>query len=234
MPTRQDWLPYGVLERGIVFQNIANQIDEYAAVLGLSSVQTDRIKAIAAEYEYAVGLYERNRLASKALRKWRDHIISGTAQNRPASPPPQFDNTPPPPNMRFGIVGEMRKLVAVIKASPGFTTTIGVALGIMPPNRVKIPLSELVPKVKITAQPGYHVRIACEMQKMDALAVEYRRNGEEEWQNVAILTKLPATIYVEPAILGVPESGTMRCRYYNANKYVGNFSPGRAITLFGL
>lgn len=234
MPTRQDWLPYGVNERAVVFRTIANQIDEYAADLGLSAGQTDRIKAIAEEYEYATRHYELNRVASRATRRWRDHVISGTAQNKPAGAPPQFDNSPPPPNMRYGIVGEMRKLVAVIKASPAFTSSIGIALGIMPPNHVKKPLSQLAPSPKITAHEGFHVRIACEMQKMDALAVEYRRNGEEKWQNVAILTKLPATIFIEPAILGVPESGTIRCRYYNENKYVGKFSPGRAITLYGL
>ena len=47
MPTRIDWLPYSITERAAAIRLIASRIDDFAAVLGLSVAQVDRIKALA-------------------------------------------------------------------------------------------------------------------------------------------------------------------------------------------
>lgn len=95
------------------------------------------------------------------------------------------------------------------------------------------PLREVAPVPRVWAVEGFKMKIACEMQGMDILQVEYQRNGEEEWQKVALLTTLPEIIYIEPAVRGVPETGKVRCVYYKKNKIVGKYSQMPTVTLFG-
>ncbi|MFZ1702415.1 MAG: hypothetical protein WBO10_16695 [Pyrinomonadaceae bacterium] len=233
MPTRKDWLPYGILERRAAFRMIAMRIDEFGPQVGLSAAQIDRIKAISAEYDFAVTIYEQNRVANKALRGWRDAVISNKRSVKLAGERPIYDNSPAPAGTRLGLVAEMRRFVALIKASPGFNDAIGKAMEIMSPDHVKKPLREVTPVPKVRAVEGFKIRIACEMQGMDILQVEYQRNGEEEWRKIALLTTLPETIYIEPAVRGVPETGKIRCVYYKKNKIVGKYSQMPTVTIFG-
>lgn len=232
MPTRKDWLPYGVAKRRVALRQIALRIDDFAAPLGLSAAQVDRIKAIAEEYSFAVTIYEHNRVSSKALRTWRDAVISNKRSNKLAEPFPAFDNTPPPAGTRLGLIAEIRRYVRLIKGSSGFTRDIGAGLNIMSPNHVKKPLIELKPMPKVTSLDGYRVKIACEMQGMSALRVEYRRKSEEKWAVVAVLTNLPETIYIEPRVMGVPEGGQIRCLFLQKNKVVGQPSNMPYVNLF--
>jgi hypothetical protein len=41
------------------------------------------------------------------------------------------------------------------------------------------------------------------------------------------------TIYIAPAVLGVPESGLIRCFYFHKNKIVGQPSNRPRVTIFG-
>src|SRR5687768_11803055 len=116
MPTRIDWLPYGIKERKTAFQRIASQIDEYGPSLGFTAAQIDRVKEIADEYAFAVDIYERNRQVNKALRSWRDAVISNKRSPKPAGERPMYDNSPAPAGARRGLVFEMRRFVAMIKA----------------------------------------------------------------------------------------------------------------------
>lgn len=232
MPTRIDWLPYSITERAAAIRLIASRIDDFAAVLGLSVAQVDRIKALAEEYDFAVSIYESNRATNKALRAWRDSVISNKRLNRPAGERPVYNNTPAPAETRVGLTGEIRKFVELIKASPGYTDGVGTAMGILSPNHVKKQLDELRPKPKVTVIEGFRLKIASQMEGMDALQVEFRRNGEEKWQKVAFLTSLPETIYIEPSVRGVPESGLIRCFFLKKNKIVGQPSSMPPVTIF--
>lgn len=69
---------------------------------------------------------------------------------------------------------------------------------------------------------------------MTAIQIEFRRNGEEEYEIVAFLSKLPETIYIEPRVLGVPETGYLRALYFHKNKFVGQYSLAVSITLFAM
>jgi len=233
MPKREDWLPYSMGERVFVFQRIATVAENSASVLGLSAADVDRIKAIAEEYAFAVTLYQRNRATLKALRTWRDDVASNELSRRPVGERPMFDNTPMPAGTKQGLVAEMRRYVRMIKASPGFNSSIGESMTVLSPTHARTPLRELQPQLKVTAVDGFKVKIACQMEGMSALQVEYRRNGEEKFEKIAILTMIPATIYIEPRVMGVPETGQMRAMFYHKNQTVGQYSSMPSVTLFG-
>ena len=234
MPKRIDWLPYGIVERATALRSIANGVDSYGAVLGLTPAQVDRIKAIADEYSFAMTVYQQNRIAIKALRSWRDSVMSNERPIRPIQERPMFDNSPMPVGTHRGLIAEMRQYVRLIKASQGFNGTIGAAMSIHSPNHVKTPLRELAPQIKVTAFIGFKAIITCQMEGMTAVQIEYRRNGEEKFEKVAFLTNLPETIYIEPRVIGVPESGSIRARFIKKNKVVGEYSNMASITLYGI
>lgn len=234
MPRREDWLPYGLSERVQAFARIARVAEDYEVALGLAAADVARIKAIAVEYSFAVTIYEQNRVAFRALGAWRDGVISAEGPNGPAIERPMFNNTPMPVGTQRGLVGEMRRYVRMMKASSGFTPNIGRSMGVLAPNHTKKPLGEMQPQLKATAVEGFKVTIACEMQGMTGIQVEFRRNGEEKFEKVAFLTKLPETIYIEPRVLGVPETGYMRVIYLHKNKTVGQYSAMVSVTLFAM
>lgn len=234
MPKRIDWLPYGISERAAALRVIANGVANYGAGLGLTPAQIDRIKAIADEYAFAARIYELNKTNLKALRLWRDSVMSNKRPIKPIAERPMFDNSPMPVGTQRGLIAEIRQYVRLIKASPGFTPVIDTAMGIHSPNHVKKPLRELKPQLKVTAVEGFKVRIACEMEGMTAVQIEFRRKGEEKWEKVAFLTKLPETIYIEPRVMGVPETGLIRAIFIKNNKIVGQYSNMPTVTIFGM
>jgi len=154
MPTRIDWLPYGIDERKVALNQIAARIDNFAAALGLTTAEVDRIKAIAVEYDFAVTVYERNRVMSKALRTWRDAVISNVRSTKPASERPMFNNDAPPAGMKQGLIAEIRKYVRRIKGSPGYSESIGAGLGILTPNHTKKPLGGPSPSSSACRTPS--------------------------------------------------------------------------------
>ncbi len=232
MPKRIDWLPYGMMERKSFLNVFATSIVQYGAALGLSSSEINRIQEIAAAYSYAVDQAGFAKIFSKSLTAWRNSVISGKRPRKPLSPVPVFISLPAPVGTSTSLILEIRKIVGRIKTSSGYNIGIGTGLNILSPNHVKKPLGELKPIPKVTAVDGYRVRIACEMQGMDALRVEYRRKGEETWTVVAFLTSLPETFYIQPAVMGVPEGGQMRAIFLKKNKIVGQYSNMPSVTLF--
>ena len=234
MPKRIDWLPYGIAERSMNLKLIAHGAESNAALLGLSAAVVARIKAIAEEYEFAMNVYVQNKAVVKALRTWRDDVMSGKGTIKPIEQRPMFNNSPMPVGAKRGLIAEIRKYVRLIKASPGFDSAIGAVMDINTPNHAKKPLRELSPMLKAAAVAGFKVKITCQMEGMTAVQIEYRRNGEEKFEKVAFLTNLPETIYIEPRVMGVPESGSIRARFIKKNKVVGEYSNMASITLFGI
>ena len=233
MPNSNDWLPYTIPERKVVLRVLATNIGQYAVQLGLTQADADRIGEIAEAYAFAADVVERQKVTMKALVGWRNAVMSGKRPLQTLSVRPVFDNTPAPVGTTRSLIYEIRRYVARIKASTGYAPTIGTALGILPPARTALRMEDAQPVLKVESVEGFRVRISCEMGKMSGLRVEYRRNGEEIWSEVAFLSNLPETIYIEPAVRGVPETGVMRARYFKKNKTVGIYSKMPSVTLFG-
>ncbi|MEQ1604586.1 MAG: hypothetical protein ABL999_06930 [Pyrinomonadaceae bacterium] len=231
MTTRQDWLPYSLNEKHALFVNVRSKIDGYEAVLPLTSAQTARIKEICDIFIYANGIVEQSKATMKALVSWRNLILSNERSSTPLPPRPMFDNTLPPSGASAGIYAEFRALMEIVKSAPGFTTAIGTNLTIMSPKRVERSLAEVAPQPNITSIGTNSVRIVGSLHGMDAMRVEYMRKGEETWRFVAFLTRLPATVAIQPAVEGEPESGIIRCILMKNNQDAGQYSPSTRVTI---
>jgi hypothetical protein len=231
MVKRTDWMPYGLPEKLTVFENVRAKIDGYAPILPLTADQLTRIKEICDTFIYAFSIVEQSRSTMKALVSWRDMIMSNEMSSSSLPERPLFNNALPPAGATAGIYAEFRKLIEIVKASPGFTSAIGEDLKIMPPTRTTKALDEIVPSVKVSNAGGHSVRIAGSLDGMDAMRVEYLRKGAENWRQVAFLTSLPEIVPIEPAIPGEPEAGGIRCILLKKNKEVGMYSAVMRVTI---
>jgi hypothetical protein len=231
MVKRTDWMPYGLPEKLTVFENVRAKIDGYAPVLALTGDQLTRIKEICDTFIYAFTIVDQSKATMKSLLSWRDMILSNEMSSANLPERPLFNNALPPAGATAGIYAEFRKLIEIVKAAPGFTAAIGDDLKIMPPTRTAKALDEIVPSVKVSNAGGHSVRIAGSLDGMDAMRVEYLRNGVEKWSTIAFLTSLPETVSIEPAVKGEPESGGIRCILTKKNKDVGQYSAVMRVTI---
>ena len=69
------------------------------------------------------------------------------------------------------------------------------------------------------------------MKSMDAIRVEYKRNGTTTWANVGFLTKLPGQCTITPGTPGQAETGRIRGFFVKDNEVVGLSSPEYPVTL---
>ena len=231
MPTRIDWMPYALAERNALFINVRAKIDGYAAVLPLTAAQVTRIKELCDTFTFAYSIAIQEEATLKGLFSWRDAVFAGKPVGKPVMDRPMFSNDTPPAGATLGVVAEFRKLMAIVKAAPGFTASIGDDLTIMTPQHAPKILDEIIPKLTVTATEAYGIRIAGSLQGMDAMRVEMRRKGSETWELLEFLTSLPETVVIRPTSPGDPESIDIRGVFLKKNKLVGLFSQVARVTI---
>jgi hypothetical protein len=232
MKLKNDWLPYDLDGRASRFRAIAGQIDQFASPLGLTPAQVMRIKQIAEAYDYAYSVVHQAETATKALVAWRRAVMDQKTRVGQAAPaPPSFPAYNVPAGTTIGMVAEMRRYVRLMKASPGFSSMIGEALGIMPPPDSQLSLAEISPNLKLTTMDGGRLTVRCVMMTMDALRLEYSPAGAERaWRLIGFFTTLPATVKVDLAADTLAEAGHVRGIFMKKNQTVGKMSPIMNVT----
>jgi hypothetical protein len=227
-----DWLPSRLAEQATMFENIDAKIDTYAGVLGLTPAQVAAIHLICAEFDNAYTYTEQFRATTLAVVGWRDQILKGT---------PQGEDAPAAPNLaaplillgaKIGIINEFRDLRDIMLAAPGYTDTIGQDLMIVAGasgGGPSIPDSA-VPVLKLQTGSGYEITVGGAMRGMDAMRVEWQRNGGD-FVLVGFLTKTPGVVIITPHTPGDPESGNLRARYISNNVPTGEYSANYPVTV---
>jgi len=117
-----------------------------------------------------------------------------------------------------------------VREAPAYTEETGALLGILPVE-TDAPTEDVQPTLKVAVEPGYNVKVAGKMMGMDALRIDYQRNGTTAWPLVAYITKLPFEFQITPATPGQPESGRVRGIYILNNVEFGQFSPEYPVTV---
>lgn len=233
MRLKNDWLPYDLAGRANVCRNIRGKIDNYATQFGLTVAQTDRIKEICDAFVYAYQITFNAENSMKALVAWRRSVMDDRRKiGQTADEPPSFFIGAPPPGMTYGLIAELRKYVAIIKVSPGYTRAAGADLEILPPSPSQMQLAEISPKLQLDVRNGTELHVRCVMRTMDALRLEYSPAGtEREWRTIGFLTTMPATIKMKLPENVTVEAGYVRGIFMKKNKDVGRMSPEMNITL---
>jgi hypothetical protein len=217
-----------------MFQNVRAKSDAYQTVLPLTLPQVERLNLICDIFINAYNYTSQSKAAMGALTNWRDNIFSGSPAGSAAPVPPAFGAPTMPAGSFIGIFAEFRKMVDLIKSSPGYTRAIGEDLMIVASqaggadtNAIE---DSIAPELKVSTSSGYNVKISGSLKGMDAMRVEYRpKNGE--WELAGFFTNMPNQFTVSPQTPGAPEMGYVRGVFIRKSLPAGNPSPEYPVTV---
>jgi hypothetical protein len=214
-----------------MFINVKSKIGGYTAILPITAAQTTAITLICNEFANVYNYVLQARATTESLVEWRDIILKGTPVGAAAPAPPAYPVYLALGGSTIGIFTAFRDYVDLIKASPGYTRAIGedlMIVAVKPEGRVE---GEVTPELKIKSTGGHTLQIAGSLQGLDAMRVEYIKDGTSVWHIAAFLTSLPAEISIALATPGQPETGRIRAVLIKKNEEFGNFSPEYPVTL---
>jgi len=221
-------------EQQVMFQNIRAKSDIYMSILPLTTTQVERLNLICDIYLNAYNFATQAKAAMEGVTNWRDNIFYGQPATTAAPPAPVFPTATMPTGSFIGIIEEFRKMVDLIKSSPGYTRAIGEDLMIVAPVSTgdggTSGIDILTPELKVSTGSGYNVKVVGSLKGMDAMRVEYRaKNGE--WTLAGFFTNLPNSFTVSPQTPGNPEVGYVRGVFIKKSLPVGLPSPDYPVTV---
>ena len=131
MATTTDWLPARKPDQLVMFQNVRAKSDVYQTALGLTADQVTKLNLICDIFINAYTFAAQPKSAMEGVTNWRDNIFTGSPAGTAAPAPPTFVPATMPAGSFIGIFEEFRKVVDMIKSSPGYTRAIGEDLMIV-------------------------------------------------------------------------------------------------------
>ena len=191
-------------------------------VLGLNAAEITSVQDDYHVLHFAIFCSEELRTGVSEFISYKKTILAGK-NGEPTPPLPVITmSTAPTPLVNTGILDRLRKLVQRIKASPLYTESIGMDLGIIaaqptPPAVVK-------PAPKVTALPENQVEITFTRGIYDGVALESKRAAETAWSSLGMYPASPI-IDTRPLLVPLqPELRQYRMRFVRKNTAVGDFS----------
>jgi len=228
----KNWFPNTMPSQLVMFQNVRAKSDIYQTVLPLTLPQVERLNLICDIFVSAYTFSAQAKSAMEGVTNWRDNVFTGSPAGAAAPVPPTFVPASMPVGSFIGIFEEFRKMVDLIKSSPGYTRAIGEDLMIVASSGADTNATNnpIVPELKVSTALGYQVIIAGSLKGMDAMRVEYRaKNGE--WTLAGFFTNMPNSFTVMPQTPGAPEIGYVRGVFIKKSLPVGNPSPEYPVTV---
>lgn len=227
---RKFWWPTSMPEQVVLMQNFSVKISGYATVLGMTSAQVSDAQALCSAFMGAFNSTEQCRATMAAMTQWRDEVFYGEPMGQPAPAAPVFPIVGTTMYTR-GTVKQFFELRDRIVAAPGYTQAIGEDLGIVGPEVSRPAPGAVMPDLRAETSTGYWVNLSGSMQGMDALRVEYSRDGGANFTTVAFLTNTPGGFQVTPQNPNQPEKGVVRAIYIKRNEEIGRYSANYPVTL---
>jgi hypothetical protein len=142
---KADYIPSNDDAFGALLTNFAATIGSYAVTLGLTPAQLTAQANDASNFAEALSAQEMMRDASQQWTTWKDMVRGGSGPAAPAPVVPGIDVPLAP--ITPGVEGRFRALVKQIKASAGYTHSIGAALGIEGAEQVAPDMSTIQPVI---------------------------------------------------------------------------------------
>lgn len=226
---RKFWWPGAMPEQLVLVQNFLAKIPTYGTGLGMTAAQVTAAEGLCSAFIGAVQATDQAKTTMQAMTQWRDEILYG--EGAPFTPPqapvfPVVGATTYP----VGVVKQFMKLRDRIVAAPGYTMAIGEDLGLVGAETTKPAPASVVPELSASTSTGYRVDLTGSMKGMDALRVEYSKNGSD-FTTVAFLTNTPMGFQITPTNPNQPEKGFIRAIFIKKSEQVGQYSANYPVTL---
>jgi hypothetical protein len=225
-----DWFPSRLADQAEMFANVKAKIGGYTAMLPITAAQQTEITLICNEFASVYNYVAQARATTESIVEWRGVIFNGEPAGSPAPPVPVFTAYAPVIGAVMGIFTRFRDLVDIIKAAPAYTRAIGEDLMIVAVKGETLEEADVIPSLKVKVA-GHTVDVSGSLQGLDAMRVEYTKDGTGKWTTVAFLTKMPGQFTIALTTPGTPESGRIRAVFIEKNEEFGSFSPEYPVTL---
>ncbi|MBX7131330.1 MAG: hypothetical protein K1X67_01495 [Fimbriimonadaceae bacterium] len=196
----------------------AAALDSYSVALGIAPAVVVQAQVDAANVALALTAVEAANNYRSEVVAFKDQMLRGLI-NTPTPPPPtQPEEITLAPGSLGNIEARTRQLVAQIKANANFTQQMGEDMGIFPTDT---PLADPT----LTAQALTGSQVAIRVAKGGySTTLLWRRRGEGDWEQLAILNTATYTDQTPPLVAGTPESRDYRVQGYANNGPTGPYS----------
>ncbi len=117
-------------------RNFALKLPGYASVLGITPAEVASVQADAAAFKYILAMNMGYKTDKQEVSKYKDAMRDGPSGTSLGPWPTPAPLPAAPAMVEAGIFARIRKMVARIKATPGYTEAIGEGLGIVGDEQV--------------------------------------------------------------------------------------------------
>jgi hypothetical protein len=224
-------------EENTMFPNTADELLE-ALTMQQSNIQTYKEAVNATDEDIKENSSDRANLATamsnaaladtakQVVFQIKNAVYNGNP-SEPVSQNPEFAIVALPfPEMKAGAETRYRERKARFKAAKGYTTEIGIALGLEKPASRATSPDDLVAAAAVKDAGNYKFEADYRKQGQSGMAFQYRVKGTEKWNRAVNTLSSPALIEIdEPATPGASVQIEVHCRYLKGNEQVGQWSP---------
>jgi hypothetical protein len=214
-----DYIPKADDAKVAWLNNFAGKLPSYVAALNISATDTEFTQKAATLATYALSAVKQVQDFSRSVVAYKDALFEGKTPKNPINLPvsPVFTNVPEA--MPEGIFMEVRNIVKRIKASSGYTESIGKDLGIVGEESTK-KQSVMQPELKLMQEGG---KITVKWKKGDSDGINiYVKRGAGDFAFFAFDAKPHYTDHT--ALPESPTTWTYRAIYVKADQEIGQFS----------
>ena len=162
-------------------ENYSKRIAMYGAKLGLTPDE------IAAQQRWCAELTEAIKTDDQKLKEWRA-AVKVTREAKKSS------------------LAAVRAMIERIKHLPGWSPSIGQAMGVVKKAPTPTPMEAVKPKLQVVTEAG-QVKLKFTRRPLDGINVYMRRKGEAQWHLLARATRSP---FVDPTAPLVPNTSEIR------------------------
>ncbi len=227
----RDWFPSTRAEQNVMFVNFNAKINNYKTVFGLTDPLLAKLHTICDTFIEVYQKVEQNRAANSNLTSWQEKIFNGTPKGDPVPQAPTFVAITVPADAFIGIFAEFRELVGFLKSNPDYTENIGLDLMIVANDAEQANAENISPDLKLTLKNDVSVEIAFKKLDFDAIEIQYRKAGAENWLPADKATTSPTTHTPQLTVAGQTEKFEYRGSYLQKNQRTGNWSPIYSVTV---
>jgi len=206
-------------ERAAWMENFTRYFADVAPSLGFDAADVTSMNQDNEDFQAMARAVLATEVLLGAMRSFRISLTEA----HPDSPAPSFPNvtlTPPPNGVPAGIFQRLDDRVRRIRAAPGYSSSIGALLNIIPQKPEAIVENEISPVIKPSAFPGNVIEVRFTRSTTHGLFIQYKLDNEAEWTSAGRFVRSPAQIDI-PNHDGRPRSVQLRARYLIGNDPVG-------------
>ncbi len=212
------------------FERFRDTIGTYATTLGIPVGEVADQGDDANWFRFLLNHSIIMRDSGSQWTSFKNLILSGPNDGTiPATPVTPAPPAPVPTSMPAGILTRFRELVRRIKATPGYTESIGVALGIIGTESIAPDPATLAPAISLRSSGG-QVEVVWNKGQMEAIEIQ-KDSGNGTWQFLALDTR---PNYIDTTPLPTPAAAwKYRAIYSNDAQRIGQWSNVAEISVGG-